>query len=313
MQLLKKVRSLRTHRLVPIKVFPYQPLIKSFRHLARRKDFLDGCEVWRDRKSFIPHSFLGDIYDGHVWHEFTSESKGLFLEAPYCYLLTLNVDWFQPFTHTQYLVGAMYLTVQNLPRAERYKEENVILVGIIPGPSEPSLSVNSFLAPLVQELNQAWHTGLTVKTSSNIEITIRLALTCVACDLPASRKVCGFLGHNATYSCNKCYKRFQSCVGSMDYSGFDRDTWVPRDCSLHRQHCQEISNELTKTRIRKKESEFGVRNSVLLSLSYFDPVRYTVIDVMHNLFLGTGKHMFKVWLDLNRETPYEHFFKLWGV
>ncbi len=24
---------------------------------------------------------------------------------------------------------------------------------------------------------------------------------------------------------------------------------------------------------------------------------YTVVDPMHNLFLGTGKHMFKVWID----------------
>ena len=103
-----------------------------------------------------------------------------------------------------------------------------------------------------------------------------------------------FLDHNATYNCSKCYKRFHSHVGSMDYSGFDRDTWVLRDCSLHHQHCQEISNEFTKISIRKKEPEFGVRNSVLLSLSYFDLVRYTVIDVKHNLFLGTGKNMFKV-------------------
>ena len=32
-------------------------------------------------------------------------------------------------------------------------------------------------------------------------------------------------------------------------------------------------------------------------LPYFDPVRHTIIDVMHNLFLGTGKHMFKFWVE----------------
>ena len=48
--------------------------------------------------------------------------------------------------------------------------------------------------------------------------------------------------------------------------------------------------------MRKKESEFGVRYSVLLSLPYFDPVRYTVVDIMHNIFLGTGKHVFKLWI-----------------
>ena len=35
-----------------------------------------------------------------------------------------------------------------------------------------------------------------------------------------------------------------------------------------------------------KESELGCRFSVLLSLPYFDPIRNTVIDLMHNLYLG---------------------------
>ena len=40
-----------------------------------------------------------------------------------------------------------------------------------------------------------------------------------------------------------------------------------------------------------------MRYSVLLELSYFDPIEYTAIDVMHNLFLGTGKHVFSVWIE----------------
>ena len=36
-----------------------------------------------------------------------------FLSAPYNYLLTLNVDWFSPFDHGCYSVGAIYLTIQN--------------------------------------------------------------------------------------------------------------------------------------------------------------------------------------------------------
>ena len=138
-----------------------------------------------------------------------------------------------------------------------------------------------------------------MKTASNSVVTIRLALSCVTCDIPASRKVCGFLGHNASLGCNKCYKRFICSVGdATDYSGYDRHLWTLRNCELHRQHCQQTLHETTKTGMRKKESEFGVRYSVLLSLPYFDPVRYTVVDIMHNLFLGTGKHVFKLWIKL---------------
>ena len=54
--------------------------------------------------------------------------------------------------------------------------------------------------------------------------------------------------------------------------------------------------------MRKKESKYGVRYSILLALPYFDPVKLTVVDPMHNLFIGTGKHAFKVWMDLRMFT-----------
>ena len=48
--------------------------------------------------------------------------------------LMMNVDWFQPFKHSPYSVGVIYLALMNLPHGERYRRENIIVVGIIPGP-----------------------------------------------------------------------------------------------------------------------------------------------------------------------------------
>ena len=188
----------------------------------------------------------------------------------------------------------------------RYKVENIILVGILPGPSEPKLSINSYLVPLVQDLKVAWNEGIKVTTYHGTSITVRLALTCVACDIPASRKICGFLGHNANLGCNKCLKLFGTPVfGVMDYSGFDRDRWNFRSGIDHRKDCRKLLTENTKTVLSKAKSKLGVRYSTLLSLPYFDPVRYTVVDMMHNLFLGTGKHIFKQWISLNLLTKHD--------
>ena len=65
----------------------------------------------------------------------------------------LNVDWFNPFKHRNYSMGAIYLSIINLPRQLRFKEQQAILVGLIPGPKEPKVVLNSYLAPLVQELS----------------------------------------------------------------------------------------------------------------------------------------------------------------
>lgn len=68
--------------------------------------------------------------------------------------LMLNIDWFNPYDDTEYSVGAIYLVVQNLPRSEHFKVENIILIGLIPGPTEPSKTINTYLELLVHDLLQ---------------------------------------------------------------------------------------------------------------------------------------------------------------
>lgn len=102
----------------------------------------------------MPSGYLGDIYDGNVWNFFCSDNCHNFLRSPYNLLLALNVDWFEPFERGVYAVGAIYLTILNVPRSIRYKTENVILVGVIPGPKEPKYTINSYLTPLILDLNE---------------------------------------------------------------------------------------------------------------------------------------------------------------
>ena len=253
--------------------------------------------MWRSRSNYIRGDSLGDIYDGAIWKKFNSPDGLDFLTSPFSYLLTLNVDWFQPFDRGVYSVGAIYMTVQNLPRSEKFKTENIHLIGIIPGPKEPKHTINSYLTPLVLELKRAWD-GFLMTTSNQVQVKARLALTCVSCDIPASRKVVGFIGHNAVIGCNKCYKEFSVRVGEeSDFSGYNRDRWTLRSEERHRRDVHQVLQEVTKSGISAKQSELGVRYSVLLELNYFDPIEFTAIDVMHNLFLGSAKRLLDIWIE----------------
>ena len=46
------------------------------------------------------------------------------------------------------------------------------------------------------------------------------------------------------------------------------------------------------------EQEFGIRYSVLLELPYFDAPRMCTINPMHNLLLGTAKHIVDTWKEV---------------
>lgn len=192
--------------------------------------------------------------------------------------------------------------IQNLPRSIRYKRENVILIGLIPGPKEPKLTVNSFLHPMVQELKELW-SGVTLPCSSSPFkcVFIRAALTCCSCDVPATRKSCGFVGHNAGLGCSKCKKFFPSTRHnsgiSLDFSGYDEENWTNRSLEEHRTQAYLHLNASTKAQQKFIEKNYGIRYSILLELPYWDPIKFSVVDPMHNLFLGTGKRVMQIWIN----------------
>lgn len=54
----------------------------------------------------------------------------------------------------------------------------------------------------------------------------------------------------------------------------------------------------TPTDAKRISSETGARYSALFQLPYYDAVRFVIIDPMHNLLLGTAKHVLNTWLDM---------------
>lgn len=293
-QLLKGVQLSNGKKIFyPLKVYCYTPLLHYLKIILNRPGLCDLCNKWKNVAT--KKGVYRDVYDGKVWNRFKVYNGEPFLSSVYTYGLMLNIDWFQPCKHTQYSVGAIYLTIMNLPREIRFKQENVILVGLIPGPREPKHDINALLLPLVQELLRLWD-GVEMEVLGN-SVLVRCALLCVSCDIPASRKVSGFLGHSAELGCSKCYKKFYGFLGQRNYSGFDRSQWVMRTAQEHRRNVSEIEKCTTLTKRNELESKYGCRYSVLLDLPYFDPIAMTVIDPMHNLYLGTAKRLITVWLD----------------
>lgn len=302
--LLKIVQLQGTTKLYPFKTYCYKSIALSLSSFVQRPDFEEKCEIWRSRRQ--EPGFLADVFDGEIWKEFQCSDKKYFLKDKQNYGIMLNLDWFQPYEHVQYSVGVMYAVILNLPREERFKIKNVILIGIIPDmKKEPS--VPSFIGPLIDELKVGWNEGFLLKSykKKNEETTFKVALMCVGCDIPATRKLCGFLGHSATLGCSKCYKSFPGDIGHKCYGGFEVNEWPKRNLADHRNNMNLVKNARTQTERDRLESQFGIRHSPIWKLDYFDPIRMSTVDPMHNLYQGTAKKIIKIWLQLKILLP-EH-------
>jgi len=298
---MKKIKIGTKIKLVPSKTYINQSLIKSLQTLAKKKEFLLKCEKWRSRSQNFSRNVMGDIYDGKLWRDLMAINGRPFLEAPNNLVISLNVDWFRVYEHSQYSAGPIYVVILNLPRNERYKSENVILTGIIPGPKEPRSNINTFLSPLVKDLQELFD-GITFENPASISgfTTIRCVLGCISCDLPATRKVCGFANFNGNFGCSKCKKNFVTTTfGSKPcYGGFDCDGWCMRDMSSHLHFTKKYKLASSVLEQKRIVHENGIKYSELVNIPFFDIIRCHVIDPMHNIFLGLAKHVIHTWKEL---------------
>ena len=97
--------------------------------------------------------------------------------------------------------------------------------------------------------------------------------------------------------CSKCFREFPRQFGEQgDYSGF-AGNFPARDNSLQKSIAQKWLVAKTKSQQKEIERDYGVRYTALYRLPYFNPLRMHAIDPMHNLYLGTAKHVFLMWVE----------------
>ncbi|RDB26670.1 hypothetical protein Hypma_005517 [Hypsizygus marmoreus] len=76
--------------------------------------------------------------------------------------------------------------------------------------------------------------------------------------------------------------------------------YLARDGETHRKHCYEWKSLETESAHAEFFSKYGARWTELARLTYFDLVRYTVVDPMHNFLLGIVKtQWYSQWIKTN--------------
>lgn len=292
--------------------FPFASIRQQLATLYNRSGFESSLRHWTNRSEF--DNILTDIYDGKVWKNFKQtnddNSPNFFRnEVADSHLgLMLNLDWFQPYKSTIHSTGVIYASICNLPRDIRFKRENLLILGLLPGPDEVSLhKINHYLAPMIDELETLWN-GVTINRTFECRNgkTIRAALILVSCDIPAARKICGHV--SALVSCHRCQKQANYENRHHNFAGMDSmDEWfISRDPLQHREDALGWRRCNTTTSRKQFVKQTGVRWSELLRLPYFDPIRFLTVDPMHCLFLGIAKWIVKrIWIDEGILTPNE--------
>ena len=298
-RLFKKVGN----KMTPIRSFYFNSVVSTLKTFFLRDGFVNSIKQWKNRQS-VP-GVMGDIYDGRVWNNFKlneQDDQPFVHQSFFNLVFSINIDWFSLYEYGDYSCGAIYLTVQNLPREIRNLRENVILCCLIPGPKEPAtFQMNHYLKLVVDEL-LLLASGIQMQTLNDGVQLVKGALTLVTCDLPATRKVVGMTSFNSKNACNRCDTIFEPVSGTrskINFStGLDETKWNMRTNKKHRRDAERWLNTRTGVARSDLEKENGTRYSELLRLKYFDPTRFVAFDICHNIFMGTASRMATIiWTD----------------
>lgn len=269
-----------------------------------------GIEALLDRKPSDPKrssNLMCDIWDAPVLRDFKDHRGRPFFDGPGTesrLVFSLNMDGFNPFMNKQagkmVSVCGVYLVCLNLPPEIRHRTENVLLVGVIPGPSTPSLhQINHILKPLIDEFLVLWEQGLYLMRTPKHPggRRVRAAIIPLVCDLPAARQMAGLGGHMFRYFCSEC--RLQR----DDIDELDASKWPRRSLLEHREAALRWQSATTGEEQYKEFQKNGIRWSEMLRLPYWDPTQYVVIDSMHCFYLGLfHRHVREVW-GMNAVSP----------
>jgi hypothetical protein len=262
----------------PRSQFFYIPLIP--RLIAYLKSPHVASEMqYRGQHQHIPGLFR-DIFDGENYqalrnapvtvHGIPTNPPATYFQDPRDVALGLSTDGYGIFTHGQATAWPLILFNYNLPPEIRFHSDNLLALGVIPGPNKPA-DMDSFLIPLAQELFQLATGVEAYDVLSSSRFRLRAFLLIVFGDFPAVSMLMKMKGVNGIFPCRACKIEAVSVPTDSNRTG---TYYVPLStdlAGLGRSHgelmaqADLIDKASTKAEAEKLSKDFGIKGRSILS------------------------------------------------
>jgi hypothetical protein len=293
--------------------FSYLPLIPQLCALYTSPDIAKKMRYLHQYQN--PENSISDIFDGDRYKEL--RRKNVIVEGhtqPYKYFedehqiaLGLSADGMCPFKRWTNSCWPLLIINYNLPPDECTHVNNLICIGMVPGPGCPA-DLNSYLQPLIDELLELSQGTAAVDVSQQKLFALQAHLIAVFGNIPAVTKILKFIGHNSCFPC--CFCLIPTVPGVTSKGG------THRYCPLHQpdgfqtnplnlvlqnhKDCLKVGLDalqaLNDTTRNKMASKTGIKGVSLLTRvpSISVPSSFP-IDLMHMIWLNLVPQLVEMW------------------
>jgi hypothetical protein len=306
----------------PRRRFSYIRLIPRLQALYGNQD-LARRMLYRSEK--FPHheDKMKDIFDGLNYESLLGKHvtindrvlKHLFFSGHRDVAVGFSTDGYSPHKRKAKTAWPLVIYNYNLPPEERFQNENIIVLGVIPGPKKPH-DFDSFAWPMVEEM-LALAVGVKTWDANTKEFfMLRAYLIIIFGDIPAVSMLMRMKGHNGKCPCRFCMIRGIRAPGETKGT-----LYVPLDRTQHpgaeddegtlkyeplnlpcRTHT-EFMDQARQVQFAERENlsealatKFGVKGIPLLSHlpSLFFP-RSSPYDFMHLVWENVQNNLLQLW------------------
>lgn len=298
--------------------FHYTPLIPQLRGMFQNRDMAANLRYRLNSERSYEPGVTRDVFDAEDYRRLrqTPVDEGQayrFFDNPEDIALGLSTDGFNLFKRRRRGLSTAWpiiLINYNLDPRIRTRLENVLCVGIIPGPRQCK-DLNSFLVPLLDELlelERGVHCGGLNPEGGGYNFVLHAFILIVFGDIPAVTKMLSVKGTNALVPCRTCYLKGVLCelertsVYYIPLRHPAEKTSYPCDklpmrtkalFSLHLDAIEAPGPENARDRLRR---DVGiVSRSIFMRLKSVDLPSSFPYDIMHLLYENLVPNMIGHW------------------
>ncbi|KAK2370919.1 hypothetical protein QL285_083923 [Trifolium repens] len=201
----KNSRSSR-RKPVPIKSMFYLPIISRLQRMYA--SLQTATKMTWHSENVQKRNSSGELRhpsDGLAWKHFDQVHPD-FASEPRNVRLGLCSDGFTPYTQvsaTPYSCWPVIVTPYNLPPEMCMSKPYMFLAAVIHGPSSPTVGIDIYLQPLIDDLKRLWEGVVTYDISRKRNFTMKAALMWTINDFPAYGMLSGW-GTHGKLACPIC-------------------------------------------------------------------------------------------------------------
>jgi hypothetical protein len=309
----------------PRQKFVYIPLIPRLQAFAMnqrvsqlmqyRHEFTTGSDETCSKPGVVK-----DVFDGELYKELCHENVVVgdetlshrYFDDRRDVALGLSTDGFGPFKRHKHTCWPLIVFNYNLPPDIRFQMENILSLGVIPGPKKPK-DPNSFLWPFVREMLRLAIGVVSFDILSREMFRLCSYLIEVFGDIPAISMIMRIIGHNGYSPCRMCKilgLRVPGSSSTTHYVPLERSrhpdaaasgSYDPRNLPLRShdemleqaKHAEAAPTEAEATRRSRSTGIKGT--SILFHLHSLRFPRSFPYDFMHLFWENLMKNLIKLW------------------